>query len=216
MERDKKECILLAAARAFTRFGFKKASVEEIARDAGVAKGTVYLACESKEDLFYQALHREVRFCVAEVSRMIDPRIPAEQILSAVSRAGVDFLESRPLMRDLLAGRYEGLLPTWASRLRELRQLGRGSAIEILQLGIRQGRFREDIDVETVASLLQDIQISTYLFHNEPGPDRAERLQRRLDAGLDMILFGLRPRDSAHPTVSTPASPAKKRSTPNA
>src|SRR5436190_555554 len=61
MEQEKKETILDAATRAFARFGFKKASIEDIAKEAGVAKGTVYLACESKEDLYYQAVHREVR-----------------------------------------------------------------------------------------------------------------------------------------------------------
>ena len=78
MELAKKECILMEAARAFARFGFKKTSVDEIAKAAGVAKGTIYLAAESKEDLFYQTLHREVRQWVAEVSKLIDPREPAD------------------------------------------------------------------------------------------------------------------------------------------
>jgi AcrR family transcriptional regulator len=82
MDQEKKECILTAAISAFTRFGFKKASVDEIARDAGVAKGTVYLAAENKEDLFFQALHREVREWVAEDSRLIDPRTPADELLA--------------------------------------------------------------------------------------------------------------------------------------
>jgi len=48
VEQAKKDCILLEAARAFARFGFKKASIDEIAKEAGVGKGTVYLAAESK------------------------------------------------------------------------------------------------------------------------------------------------------------------------
>ncbi len=43
MDAAKKDCILLQAARAFARFGFKKASIDDIAREAGVGKGTVYL-----------------------------------------------------------------------------------------------------------------------------------------------------------------------------
>ncbi len=89
MEREKKDCILRAAVKAFARFGFKKASVEEIAREAGVAKGTVYLACDSKEDLYYQALNREVRSWVAETAKLIDPRKPADQLLMSASLAGI-------------------------------------------------------------------------------------------------------------------------------
>src|SRR2546423_8729946 len=99
MEQSKKECILQAAARAFARFGFKRASVEEIARDAGVAKGTVYLACDSKEDLFYQAVHREVRSWMAETSRAIDPWVPADELLGVVSQVGPDYLQNHPLVR---------------------------------------------------------------------------------------------------------------------
>src|SRR5687768_359886 len=104
MEREKKDCILRAAVRAFERFGFKKASVDEIAKDAGVAKGTVYLAAESKEDLFYQALHREVRTWVAEIARLIDPRKKADQLLVEVAQASLQQMQTKPLVRDLFLG----------------------------------------------------------------------------------------------------------------
>jgi AcrR family transcriptional regulator len=191
MERAKKECILEAAARAFTRFGFKKASIDEIARQAGVAKGTVYLACESKEDLFYQSLHRELRAWIADCSRLIDPRVPADELFELVLRSSLAFLLSRPLLLDLFMGRYHPLLPEWSERLDELRTLGRASTIEILRLGIRQGRFRPDLDVEIVASLLQDLHLASHLFHAGEQTD-LPRLERRLKAGLDLILNGLR------------------------
>ena len=63
--------------------------------------------------------------------------------------------------------------------------------IEVLRLGGRQGIFRIDLDVEVVASLLQDLQLTTYLFHNR-APDREERLDRRMRARLDLVLNGIR------------------------
>src|SRR5262249_13588476 len=125
MEQSKKECILVAAARAFARFGFKKASVEEIAKDAGVAKGTVYLACDTKEDLFYQAIHREMRAWSAEIAKLIDPRRPADQLLVECARAGLEYMHQRPLVRELLFGQHHLILPEWSERLDELRELGR-------------------------------------------------------------------------------------------
>ena len=190
MERDKKECILRAACKAFARFGFKKASVEEIARDAGVAKGTVYLACDSKEDLYYQALHREVRAWVAETARLIDPRQPADRLLMNASLAGIDFLEQRPLVKELFYRQDALQLPVWTERLDELRTLGRANVVEILKLGVKQGIFRKALDVEEVAELLHDLQIATYAFHNR-GPDRGARLARRFKAGFDLVLNGM-------------------------
>src|SRR5260370_14749076 len=111
MEREKKECILGAAVRAFARFGFKKTSVDQIAREAGVAKGTVYLAADTKEDLFYQAVHREVRAYTAELSKLIDPRVPADELLVQNTFAGLKYLDARPLVRDLIFGNHQLILP---------------------------------------------------------------------------------------------------------
>src|SRR5262245_33673467 len=127
MERAKKECILAAAARTFSRAGFKKASVDEIARQAGVAKGTVYLASESKEHLFFQAVHREVRELTGEISKLIDPTQPADQLMQEVARASVVMVAQRPLVRNLFACEYHSMLPRWADQLEELRALGRSN-----------------------------------------------------------------------------------------
>ena len=194
MEQAKKDCILLEASRAFSRFGFKKTSVDEIARAAGVAKGTIYLAAESKEDLFYQALHREVRQWVAEVSRLIDPRKPADELLGQMAIFGFEKLEQSPLVRDLLSGKTKELLPLWTDRFDELRSLGRQNVVEVLRLGIKQGQFRPDLDVERIATVLQDMQIAGYLFHGARGAADQEKLLPQLAAGLDLVMNGLRVR----------------------
>src|SRR5579863_1589411 len=121
MEQARRECILKAAVKTFARFGFKKASVDDIARDAGVAKGTVYLACESKEDLFYQALHREVREWTAEDSKRIDPRVPADELLQMLALKNLEDIHTKPLVKALLMGECAALLPRWHSRFSELR-----------------------------------------------------------------------------------------------
>ncbi len=191
MEREKKECILSAAARAFSRFGFRKASVDEIAKDAGVAKGTVYLAADSKEDLFYQAIHREVRAFVAEVSKQIDPRKRADDLLVDVARESSRLLEGMPLVRDLFVGLTSGQFPDW-QRLDELRSLGQTAVQEIVRLGVRQGVFAADLDVESVAEILHELQISCFMRFTRDG-DREGMLRRQV-AGLDLVLNGLRER----------------------
>jgi AcrR family transcriptional regulator len=198
MEREKKECILSAATRLFARFGFKKSSVDQIAKDAGVAKGTVYLAADTKEDLFYQAVHREVRAYTAEIAKLIDPRKPADVMLAETTMAGIQYLDARPLVRDLIFGNHQILLPEWADRLDELRALGRTNCAEIIRLGVRQGRFRADLDVDELATLLEDMAIATQVFHNR-GNNKAERLRKRLQTAFDLLMNGIRRNDAVDP-----------------
>ena len=47
----KNEQIIAAARRLFNRYGFKKVSMDEIAREAGVTKKTIYMYFSSKEEL---------------------------------------------------------------------------------------------------------------------------------------------------------------------
>ena len=61
----------------------------------------------------------------------------------------------------------------------------------ILRLGIKQGLFRSDLDVETTAQLLQDLHLAFYILHDR-GDDRDEKLARRSQAGFDLILNGLK------------------------
>ncbi len=200
MEREKKECILSAATRLFARFGFKKTSVDQIAKDAGVAKGTVYLAADTKEDLFYQAVHREVRAYAAEIAKLIDPRKRADELLVETTLAGLQYLDERPLVRDLIFGNLQLILPEWADRLDELRALGRTNVIEILRLGVRQGVFRGNVDVDEVAEIVEDVSIATHVFHRH-APNRDDKLKRRMKSAFDLLMNGLRPTERAHKSL---------------
>ncbi len=198
MEPEKWEGILAAAAKTFGRHGFKKASIDGIAAAAGVAKGTVYLGCESKRDLFSQAILRELRRMNAELARGIDPRVPAEELLVRVTRQALAVLDRYPLARDLILGIHDQDLPDWVDRLDELRAQNLTTCIEILRIGIRQGRFRPDLYVEEVAGLYLDLVTITIMYHTR-GPDASRRLERRLEAAFDVVLKGILAPSSSPP-----------------
>ncbi|HKA53292.1 MAG TPA: TetR/AcrR family transcriptional regulator [Candidatus Binatia bacterium] len=52
--------ILDAALRVFARSGLHRTNLEEVAREAGISKGTIYLYFKDKEELFVAAAHRVV------------------------------------------------------------------------------------------------------------------------------------------------------------
>jgi AcrR family transcriptional regulator len=59
MEKDKKIEMLIAAERLIAEKGFYNTKVEEITKEAGVAKGTFYLYFKTKEDIFKEVFkHR--------------------------------------------------------------------------------------------------------------------------------------------------------------
>jgi AcrR family transcriptional regulator len=73
MKKDKLESILETAKRMFVRYGLKKTSIDEVARAASVAKGTIYSYIGNKDMIYLAVLNREVDGII-------------EGILSAVAR----------------------------------------------------------------------------------------------------------------------------------
>lgn len=90
--------ILDAAAELIQRWGYKKTAVDDIARLAGVAKGTIYLHWKTREDLFIALLLRESVETLKEVIERID-NDPGGVYLSNVVKHAIYVIMSRPLAR---------------------------------------------------------------------------------------------------------------------
>lgn len=69
-ECDARRAILQAARTRFLHYGYKKTTIDEIAADAGVGKGSVYLHFSSKEDILL-TIARDVKRSVTEQMRGI-------------------------------------------------------------------------------------------------------------------------------------------------
>ncbi|MFC4061764.1 TetR/AcrR family transcriptional regulator [Planomonospora corallina] len=90
--------ILDAAAELILRWGYDKTTVDDVARQAGVAKGTIYLHWKTREALFTALLRRERVRMLAEVRRGT-PATPHD-LFAALALA----LLRRPLLKALLTG----------------------------------------------------------------------------------------------------------------
>jgi AcrR family transcriptional regulator len=73
--------ILEAASKVFGRRGFARATVDEIAEAAGVAKGTVYLYFPSKREIYLHVLRRALALLTEETVRnVLAAEAPADKI----------------------------------------------------------------------------------------------------------------------------------------
>lgn len=68
---DKRERILAAAERIFAQKGFYQAKVSDIAGDAGVADGTIYLYFKSKDDLLISLFEAQMERVNAEMRQAL-------------------------------------------------------------------------------------------------------------------------------------------------
>ncbi len=191
MKPEKVELILARATEVFLEQGFDETSIAEVARRAGVGKGTIYLMSQSKADLFYQCVHRDLQLWSAQVARCVDPRKAPDKILREMAHLGARFLQAHPLVIGLFSAVHAGELPDWAQRFEELRTLGRATLTEVLKLGIQKGQFRSDLDLEETSALLQDITQMGYVLYGAQWAQTPKAARRRIDTQVEVILKGL-------------------------
>jgi TetR/AcrR family fatty acid metabolism transcriptional regulator len=99
---DKGERILDAAERIFARHGFFAARVSEIAREAGVADGTIYLYFKSKDDLLISLFERRMKQ-VNEELREATATGTAIERLHAFIRRYLQLLSNEPTAAEVVA-----------------------------------------------------------------------------------------------------------------
>jgi len=91
VQKDRAKCrqIMDGARTVFLEYGFDAASMGEIARQAGVSKGTLYVYFESKEELFEAIFEQESRVQAEQVFALDHDDRNVEQVLT---RLGCDFV----------------------------------------------------------------------------------------------------------------------------
>src|SRR5437764_9966313 len=99
----REERILDAATTLLVRWGYRKTTIDDVAREAGVGKGTVYLHWKDKNELFRAAIWREQQRYSDEVQRRIAAD-PEGGLLHRITIHGMLAALSNPLMTAIFRG----------------------------------------------------------------------------------------------------------------
>src|SRR5512140_1368151 len=99
--RDKRERILDAAETIFARHGFFAAKVSDVAKEAGVADGTIYLYFKSKDDLLISLFERRMQQLNTALKAAIAGKAPREQ-LRAFIRTHIQLVHDEPAATEVL------------------------------------------------------------------------------------------------------------------
>src|SRR5215217_4751484 len=101
---DKRVRILSAAERVFAKRGFFAARVSEIAKDAGVADGTIYLYFKSKDDLLislFESRMEQVNTALREAISNVPASKPTDQLRSFI-RVYLKLVNDEPAAAEVL------------------------------------------------------------------------------------------------------------------
>lgn len=189
MEAAKEKRILSAAQDLFGQHGFKRVAIDEIARKAGVSKGTVYNFAENKDDLFFKVVEEELAAWVHECGSRIDESKPADNMLLESGLYSFNYLDTKPVLKQLLIEDIDYSLNMWVEKLDHIRKMCAKNCARVLAIGQEQGRFRRDLDVNGAALVLNDIMIHALIMKYKRNVSEALAWAT---SAMDLILRGIR------------------------
>lgn len=142
---QREERILDSAARLIVRYGFDKTTVSEIAEEAGISKGAIYLHFKSKEDLFVALILRESHHVLEEVIRLMESDPDGGSLFSLYSTTLLVMANSA-LMRAIITSDKRVLGET-TKRLRQspFMTQWRTFSVEVVEQFQKAGLVRDDI-----------------------------------------------------------------------
>src|SRR4051794_16020761 len=155
--------ILDAAFEEFSKFGVRRASMDSIAKRAGVGRATVYRRFVSRDKLISAVLAREVGVFVDQLDVIWDGNGSLEDRMLEVWLLSLRLLAEHPLLSQLLRLNPETILPLLTVDGEPLLGLISGLYADRLQREIDHGGLPEDTDVELAGEVFARIGLSAFL-----------------------------------------------------
>lgn len=182
VEERRRARVLRAAMAEFGRHGYSGGSLNVIAREAGVAKGSLFQYFEDKFDFFAHVAEQVSIDIYTALAPHLRPVPPGESLLDhlgALVDVWIDYMAEHPLERAVTAATTMELDPQVRQAVREPvhRLYGQGLR-PLFESAITSGAAPDDLDVEALISVFVLVLPHLALAPFEPG----------LDAGL--ALFG--------------------------
>lgn len=195
--------IIEAGLKEFAARGFAATRLEDVARRAGVAKGTIYLYFADKEALFVAAVQSRVTPVIAGMADLVAdfPGSTRDLLTLMIRTAHAKLVEGdlKVVLRILIAegGNFPGLV---ASYHRDTVARGRAVLEAIYRRGVERGEFRTGATADLPVVIMAPAIMAALwkMIFEAVDPIAADRF---LAAHLDLVLNGvLAPPDGKSPS----------------
>jgi TetR/AcrR family fatty acid metabolism transcriptional regulator len=151
----RRQAILQAARQVFARKGYEPATLEAVAREAGLAKGTLYLYFRNKEDLYFHTVLHLLESLQASIQAQTEGPAGALEKLRALAVGQFDFFVrhrdtlqlfapfSNPSLARLHKRLIAPMMEKWAAHAQRVTAL--------VEEGQRTGALRRDLESRHIA-----------------------------------------------------------------
>jgi len=166
---EKYEAIIEAAVKVIAKNGYHHSQVSKIAREAGVADGTIYLYFRNKDDILTSLFHDKMGAFIKRVKAEIDKVSTMEEKLYQLIYMHLKQLQSDPALAIVTQIELRHSNIEIRKEIRQSLKAYQQLIEELIENGRLQGTFRRNLDVRIVRQMIfgtLDETVTTWVMKN--------------------------------------------------
>jgi AcrR family transcriptional regulator len=194
-KEQKRRLIMQAALKIFSKKGYSPTALEEIAQEAGIAKGTLYLYFKDKEDLISSTLMYVLDDLKYRMIEAIPETLPAVETLKRIALFMFQYFSENnefyniylTILNYNLVSNYTSLFERMIARKKELYDF----ECQLVEEAKKQGHIREDMATMDIVMAFDGIVmnvIDQMFFHK--GGDAFDP-QNKTEMVMQLFLEGV-------------------------
>jgi AcrR family transcriptional regulator len=191
------ETILVTAQKRFGQYGLAKTTMQEIADDIGMSKGSIYYYFTDKQQLYMAVIDREYEQFLALVNIKLKSLKDPAEMLRQYGTLRLQHIGSLLNLSRISNEEMQGLKSLMAEKWKIYREKEKEVICGILKIGMTKGLFEKREPIE-IANLFLDVLKSlrlSILKHKEfiyLEPEEFEALVRKQDLLTEIFIGGLK------------------------
>lgn len=188
-----RESIIDGAQDIFAKFGFKKTTMDEIAREVHKEKSSIYHYFKGKEEIFVEVVNKEIRTLQNELALAVNQQKTPQAKLRAFIVTRIRCLGNLPNLTAVLKEDSRIYLASAAS-LRETYRSSEAKMVnDILTLGVEKGVFRGKAKIDII---LTGVMTAFNGIESLWGPDKPDdEFEQEVDSVMELVFHGIMEND---------------------
>jgi AcrR family transcriptional regulator len=184
-----RENIISAATEVFSRYGFKKTSMEDIARALRMGKSSIYYYFKGKEEIFQAVVDREADLLRVKIKEILDSAQPVTEKLRTYVKMRMDLIKQLSNYMEILKNDDLMNLELTEKFRKKYDNEEITIVTQILEEGTKKGELKvKDLNLSALAIVTAMKGLEIPLVTSTMG---IESLNMVIDDMLDILFYGI-------------------------
>ena len=187
-DEEVKAAILASAKRVFQKWGLNKTTMEDIAREAGKGKSTLYYYYKSKDEILEVLATSELRNIIHKAKSMISGETSAKEKLKKYITATLIEIKNTTSIYPLVKGEIKGKKEFIDKLSNQINVIEESIIMEILKEGHASGEFnflrRDQLSkaANVIVGIIRGLEL--YLFLDNDDSEKIDMVTRIIAEGI--------------------------------